>query len=103
MENKRVSKGKTIYRNGAATRQPDYTDAKLKDDLALLSALNESFSDIEGQDYACNAVKEQLFGVLRKKNESGPLAIFLFAGPPAVGKTFLAQKMAEATANAKRK
>lgn len=96
MENKRVSKGKTIYRNGAATRQPDYTDVKLKDDLALLSALNESFSDIEGQDYACNAVKEQLFGVLRKKNESGPLAIFLFAGPPAVGKTFLAQKMAEA-------
>lgn len=96
MENKHISKGKIIYRNGAVARQPNYTEAKLKDDLALLSALNESFSAIEGQDYACNAVKEHLFGILRKKNESGPLAIFLFAGPPAVGKTFMAQKMAEA-------
>ncbi len=96
MAEEEIAKGGRVYKNACEARQPDYTDIKLKEDLALLSALNDGFSDIEGQDYACNVVKEQLFGTLRRKNESGPLAIFLFAGPPAVGKTFMAQKIAEA-------
>ena len=96
MAKKQIAKGKTLYRNGAAAKQPGYTDEKLKDDIALLSALNGCFSEIEGQDHACNAVKEQLFGSLHKANGSGPAATFLFAGPPAVGKTFMAQKIAEA-------
>lgn len=96
MENKRAVKGTTIYRNGYWVAQPDYTAAKLSDDIELLSKLRKCLSDVEGQDYARHAVMEHLFGVMRKANKSGPAAIFVFAGPPAVGKTLLAQKIGEA-------
>ena len=91
-----IPKNKNLYRNGAVVAQPGYIDAKLKDDIALLAELDRCFAEVEGQGYACNAVKEQLFGILNKANEYGPAAIFFFAGPPAVGKTLLAQKIGEA-------
>lgn len=93
---KKISKGAQLYKNGLAEAQPEFADAKLKEDMKLISALDEQFSEVEGQAYACRAVKEQLFGRLRKPNIQGPAAIFVFAGPPAVGKTFLAQKTAAA-------
>ena len=96
MAKKQVTKGKGLYRNGLSLPQPEYTEAKLKDDMALLEALNAAFAGVEGQDYACRAVKEQLFGISGRANGSGPAALFLFAGPPAVGKTMLAQKIGEA-------
>ena len=96
MARKEVTKGSSLFKNGLAALQPDYTDAKLRADIGLLAELDARFADIEGQDYACHAVKEQLFGILRKPNKSGPAAIFVFVGPPAVGKTMLAQKIGEA-------
>lgn len=96
MSKKEIAKGKVLYRNGIGVAQPDYTDAKLREDMALLAALDDCFEEVEGQDYACHAVKEQLFGILNKTNKTGPAALFFFAGPPAVGKTLLAQKIGEA-------
>ena len=96
MNEREILKGKTLYKNGLEVVQPEFTDAKLQEDLKFLSALDKSFSEIEGQDYACQAVKEYLFGNLRKANKDGPAAVLLFVGPPAVGKTLLAKKIAEA-------
>lgn len=96
METNEISKVRMLYKNGLAAEQPEFADAKLREDLALLSALDRCFSEIEGQDYACQAVKEHLFGLLRKTNAAGPAAVFFFAGSPAVGKTLLAQKIAQA-------
>ena len=59
-----IPKNKNLYRNGAVVAQPGYIDAKLKDDIALLAELDRCFAEVEGQGYACNAVKEQLFGIL---------------------------------------
>ncbi len=96
MEPKEITKGKKLYKNALGYLQPSYTDAKLTDEIDLLSKLDRAFEGIEGQDYACHAVKEQLFGLSNRANANGPAAIFFFAGPPAVGKTLLAQKIGEA-------
>ena len=58
--------------------------------------------NIYGQDQAVNTFvsgyfQSQLMASARKE-ESKPQATFLFAGPPGVGKTFLAEKAAEALA-----
>lgn len=57
-------------------------------------------SSVFGQDQAINAFvsgyfQSQLMSYSRKKTKK-PQATFLFAGPPGVGKTFLAEKAAEA-------
>lgn len=96
MEPIEITKGKKLYKNALGYLQPSYTDAKLTDEIDLLSKLDRAFEGIEGQDYACHAVKEQLFGLSNRANANGPAAIFFFAGPPAVGKTLLAQKIGEA-------
>lgn len=87
---------KMIYKNAFAYGQPEYTNAKLQDDIERMDALNECLAEVLGQGYACQAVKEYLFGIFNKPNKSGPAAAFLFAGYPTTGKTYLAKKVAEA-------
>ena len=96
MANREVAKGRMLYKNGLAGAQPDFTDVKLKDDLKLIAELDRCLADVEGQEYACHAVKEQLFGNMNRENRDGPAAVFFFTGPSAVGKTLLAQKIAQA-------
>ena len=51
---------------------------------------------IIGQDYAVNEFVQSCFDAeLYKDNPNHPQAAFLFAGPPGVGKTFLAQSVAD--------
>ncbi len=55
---------------------------------------------VQGQDHGVHAFAEGLFAseVLSRadENRKRPRAIFVFAGPPGVGKTFLAEQAAEA-------
>ena len=57
-------------------------------------------SNVFGQDHVVHAFSEGMFAaeVLAASDESRkrPRAIFVFAGPPGVGKTFLAEQAAEA-------
>lgn len=59
-------------------------------------------SNVHGQDHVVHAFAEGMFSaeVLAASDEKRkrPRAIFIFAGPPGVGKTFLAEQAAEALA-----
>lgn len=59
-------------------------------------------SNVHGQDHVVHAFAEGMFAaeVLAASDEKRrrPRAIFVFAGPPGVGKTFLAEQAAEALA-----
>lgn len=96
MADNQISKTGMVYKNAVAPYQPEFADARLNGEIELLSRLDSCLAEVEGQGYACHAVKEQLFGMMHRTNKSGPAAIFFFAGPAAVGKTFLAQKVSEA-------
>lgn len=85
-----------VYKNALAYGQPDYTSTKLKDDIDRMGSLGRCLSEVLGQGYACLSIKEHLFGLFNRPNKNGPAATFLFAGYPGTGKTFTAQKMAEA-------
>ncbi len=75
---------------------------------AFLSALTERIRQlrgrllgvVQGQDHAVHSFAEGMFAaeVLAASDEKRkrPRAIFVFAGPPGVGKTFLAEQAAEA-------
>ena len=53
--------------------------------------------EIVGQDHAINEIVEASFdSELYPKDPKHPQAVFLFAGPPGVGKTFLAESFAQA-------
>ena len=93
---KTVVKTDTVFKNGLAVSHPEFVECKLQADLRLREALERAFSEVEGQGGACQAVKEALFGTLHRQNSRGPQAVFFFAGPPGVGKTFLAEKIASA-------
>ena len=60
------------------------------------NAYRQLTDKIIGQDYAVNEFVQSCFDAeLYKDNPNHPQAAFLFAGPPGVGKTFLAQSVAD--------
>ena len=69
----------------------------VRDTKSIRDTLQES---VFGQDHAIDAVASGYFRARvearAEKNAKKPQAVFLFAGPPGVGKTFLAEKTAEA-------
>jgi ATP-dependent metalloprotease FtsH len=75
------------------------------DAISSLAALSERvnamrcslLNDIRGQDYAIHAFAEGIFHseALDSGGGARPKALFVFAGPPGVGKTFLAEKGAQ--------
>lgn len=80
----------------------DTTDPKekLATELEKLKDVRKKLlSVVFGQDHAVNSVIQGLFKAvvsdMTDKKRRRPLATFLFAGPPGVGKTFIAEKMGE--------
>lgn len=68
--------------------------------LSLSEKYAETYQELTqrviGQDYAVNEVVQACFDAeLYENNPNHPQAVFLFAGPPGVGKTFLAQNVAD--------
>lgn len=61
---------------------------------------NTLLKSVHGQDHAINAFVSGYFQARimahSRKNSARPAATFLFAGPPGVGKTFLAEQSADA-------
>ncbi len=96
-ENKNIIKNDTeIYGNGLGSTA-EYTGAKVEEDFALIAELDRCLSSVIGQDYAVQAVKEYLFGINGRRNERGVGGLLTFMGPPAVGKTYMAELIAKAT------
>ncbi len=81
-----------------------HRDAKtnIKNAIAEAQSLREKLSaNVFGQDNAIDVIvngyfKARKVDVLGSTNAKRPKAIFLFAGPPGVGKTMLAEQTAEA-------
>ena len=59
----------------------------------IVGMRKELSAKVKGQQHAIDAFVRTYFGaeVLTEKEHKGPLATFLFAGPPGCGKTFLAE------------
>lgn len=95
MKPKRIVKTPSFYIN-ASGNSPEFTKAKIAADYKLLEELDEKFADIQGQAYAIQAVKEYLFGINNRENAKGIGGLLVFLGPPAVGKSMMGEKIAEA-------
>lgn len=68
----------------------------LREDILRIKNLRESLLNVVyGQDTAVNAFSEAMFQHIVSARNTPKPGIFLFAGPPGVGKTFLAQKAGE--------
>lgn len=87
------------------TAQDSGTDAGTRSFLAELTGRvrkmrSALLSTVQGQDHVVHAFTEGMFAaeVLADSDQArkSPRAIFVFAGPPGVGKTFLAESAAEA-------
>lgn len=104
-----------ITENEAVNPKPKKGKAKEKNTdteapLPFLAELTQRIRDmryalllkVRGQDHVVNAFAEGMFSAevlnTADENRKRPRAIFVFAGPPGVGKTFLAEQAAEALA-----
>jgi ATP-dependent Clp protease ATP-binding subunit ClpA len=95
------------YRSADTDKTEEKTEEMSRDFLpALTSRIRHMraklLSTVHGQDHVVHAFTEGMFAaeVLAASDEKRkrPRAIFVFAGPPGVGKTFLAEQAAEALA-----
>lgn len=91
--------------SGAGTEETKETDENSVEYLAALterirSMRTKLLTTVQGQDHVVHAFAEGMFAaeVLSRSDENRkrPRAIFVFAGPPGVGKTFLAEQASEA-------
>lgn len=95
VRSRRIVKSRDIYAN-ANGNSPEFTEAKLTADYSLIEALDSRLADVEGQAYAVQAVREYLFGINNRENAHGVGGLITFMGPPAVGKTLMGERIAEA-------
>ena len=93
-ESKSVLKTSRIFKSRFG-QSGEYTGTKLSVDAGQLVELERELTKIQGQEYACQCVKELLFGVNHQSHEKGLGGCFVFAGGPAVGKTMLAETIAK--------
>lgn len=100
-EKKTIVKSKSIVKSpdfyvNAGGSSPEFTAAKLTADYSLLEELDACLDEVEGQSYAVQAVREYLFGINNRENAHGVAGLLTFLGPPAVGKTLMGERIAEA-------
>ena len=93
---KRTVKAYRVYNGKNFDGNADRSDFNMSSDVKALKRLDETLSAIEGQDFACQAVKEYLFTNARRVNDKGVAGLLVFAGAPAVGKTYMAELIAKA-------
>ena len=65
-------KTRRVFGNAVSGDFTEYTDYKLREDYRLMTELDRYLGKVEGQAYACQQVKEYLFGHLRRRNVKGP-------------------------------
>lgn len=94
----RIERVKTrrAYANALSDDFTQYTEFQLRSDFQLMTELDRCLGEVRGQAYACQQVKEYLFGHLHRKNAKGPAGLLVFAGAPAVGKSFMAKQIGKA-------
>ncbi len=91
-----IVKNSMTLKNPFAEDQQPYIDANLSSDVDTYRRLEECMKDIEGQEYACQMIKDHLFGHERRSNAKGVAGLMAFLGAPAVGKTMMAEAIAKA-------
>ncbi len=90
-----IIKSQEIYINRSGNAH-EYHEAKIWSEYSLVKKLDKCFSEIEGQFFAIQNVKEYLFGLNNRENRKGVAGILTFVGSPSVGKTLMGEKIAEA-------
>ena len=90
-----VVKASTVYKSQFDKTKGEYTNVNLGYDAKRLKSLEEMLDGLEGQEYACQCVKEYFFGRRHRAHEKGLGGSLLFTGAPAVGKTILAERIAK--------
>ncbi len=90
-----VVKASMVYKSQFDKNKSEYTSVKLGYDAKSLKRLEAMLEGIEGQEYACQCVKEYFFGIRHRAHEKGLGGSLTFAGAPAVGKTILAERIAK--------